>query len=134
MRATLLAAAILAIPSMGLAEAPAALDEFASTKVIRVLTLDEDGDARDTKIWVAVVDGNAYIRTSDTRWFKNLERGSSLSLVMNEKTYSAAITRIEDAARIEAVHAEFRKKYGFQDRMVGLFGGGDYVLRLDRSP
>jgi len=91
--------------------------------VIRGLTQDEDGDERDTKIWVAVVSSEPYIRMANTRWYKNLERGSSLTVVMDEKQYPATAVRVQDTKLIEQVHAKFRQTYGFQDRLVGIFGG-----------
>ena len=131
MRAILVATLSLAIPVLTHAASPAPPGELASEKVIRALTQDEDGDRRETKIWVVVVDGEPFIRTGDTRWFKNLERGSSLSLLLDDKEYPARAMKVSDAKLVETVHQTFREKYGFQDRLVGLFGGGGNVFRLE---
>ena len=123
---------LLFVTSPGLAsgDPPAPPEDLASAKVIRGLTQDEDGDERNTKIWVAVVSSEPYIRMANTRWYKNLERGSSLTAVMDEKQYPATAVRVQDTKLIEQMHAnKFRQKYDFQDRLVGIFGG-DYVLRL----
>lgn len=42
--------------------------------VIEILTTDPDGAPRETKVWVAALEGRGYVRTNDSRWFQNLER------------------------------------------------------------
>ncbi len=59
--------------------APAAPDHpdweaLADVEVIEVLTHDEDGDLRETKVWFVLLDGEPYLRTSGSRWLENLRR------------------------------------------------------------
>ena len=39
-----------------------------------IVTHDEDGGERVTKLWLVVVDGEGVIRTDDSRWFRNIQR------------------------------------------------------------
>ncbi len=99
--------------------------------VVRIVTVDEDGSERTTKIWVVVVDGVAYVRTGATRWFANLERDPSVALLAGESEYSARAERVTAAERIGRVQAAFREKYGFMDRLTGLIRiGGPRIFRL----
>ena len=131
MKAIWLASIIAVLPGISAAEPPAPPDELATARTIRVLTQDADGDERSTKIWVAVVEGDVYIRTGDTRWFKNLERDASLTIVHDDKHYPATAVQVGDSERIDAVKVAFRQKHRIMDPMVALFRGGTNVFRLD---
>ena len=131
MRASVIALLLASLPLGTLAEIPAPADDLANARTIHVLTTDADGDERKTKIWVAVVNGEAYVRTGDTRWFENLARDSALTVVLDKKLYPAVAVRVHEATRIDEVDAAFRAKHPVQDRLVSLFGGGDNILRLD---
>ena len=51
----------------------------ATLKAVHVLTTDEDGDERSTKIWLLVQGGKGYIRTSQsTTWGDNAEHSTIL--------------------------------------------------------
>ncbi len=65
---------ILALAVLGFA-APAAADSphpypdwetLADVGVIEVLTHDEDGDLRESKAWFVTVEGEVYLRTSES--------------------------------------------------------------------
>jgi hypothetical protein len=105
--------------------------ELAETDVVRIVTVDEDGAERTTKIWVVVVDRTAYVRTGATRWFANLERDPSVVVTEGESEYAARAERVTAAERISLVQTAFREKYGFMDRLTGLVRiGGPRIFRL----
>lgn len=104
---------------------------LADADVIRIVTRDEDGSERSTKIWVVVIDESAYVRTGATRWFANLERDPSAVVLDGESEYPARAERVTAAERIGQVQAAFRAKYGFMDRLTGLVRiGGPRIFRL----
>jgi hypothetical protein len=106
-----------------LAAAPAGaggLETAAAEDVVQVVTHDEDGSSRETKVWIVWVDGEAYLRTHGTRWGANLERDPQAVLRAAGTEQTVRVERVEDPARIDAVVAAFRTKYGFSDRLAGL--------------
>jgi hypothetical protein len=104
---------------------------LADADVVRIVTVDEDGSERRTKIWLVVVDQEAYVRTGATRWFANLERDPSVVVTEGESEHAARAERVTAAERISQVQAAFREKYGFMDRLTGLVRiGGPRIFRL----
>ena len=109
---------------------------LADESVIEVLTHDADGDLRETKVWVGVVDGVGYVRTSDTRWRENITRDADVVVRIEEREYPLRAELVTDAALRARVNEVFRAKYGLTDRMLGWFGneGGKYQLALRPRP
>jgi hypothetical protein len=116
--------------------APALADEIdwqamASQDVVRIITVDADGDVREKKVWIAVLDGTAWLRTGNSRWLENIRRDPEVKLRVGGQLLELRAEEIEDAAARERVDAAMRAKYGWADRMTGLLRGRDYhVLRL----
>jgi hypothetical protein len=105
--------------------------KLAEPDVVRILTIDDDGATRDTKVWITWFDGNAYIRTGDSRWHANLERDPVAVLRSGGVDVQVRVEHVSDE-RIRARQEEaVREKYGFQAAVLGLFGdGGENLLRL----
>jgi hypothetical protein len=101
--------------------------------VVEIVTRDEDGAPRETKIWLVVVDGEGYIRTGGTRWWGNVERDPDVTLRVAGVEHPLRAELVTDEALLARVVASFRTKYGFSDRMAGLVRFGDtHVMRLER--
>ena len=100
--------------------------------VIELITVDPDGDVRETKVWMAVFDGRGYVRTNDSRWFQNIERDPDLTLRLDDGDYPIRAEVRTDPALRERVDDVFREKYGWQVRVMEVFGGdgGDNLLGL----
>ena len=105
----------------------------AAAEEVEVVTRDEDGAARETTVWLAVVDGQGYLRTSQsTTWGGNVARDADLMLRIDASEYALRAVAIEDDALRARIAAAFREKYGFTDRMLDLVRGGrPRMLRLD---
>ena len=95
--------------------------DLAEARTIEVLTHDEDGDLRETTIWVVVVDGAAYINTNATTWGENVERTPRLDVRQAGSTRRFEIRFLEEEDERHRVQQAFRAKYGFQDKLLGLF-------------
>lgn len=94
---------------------------LAEVAVIEVLTQDADGSPRESKVWFVLLDGEAYLRTSDSRWLANLRRDPDLALRIEGRTYEARAEEIagdEILARVDAASVE---KYGWQERVIHVF-------------
>jgi hypothetical protein len=120
--------------AFALAAAPAAASDwspFAETDVVHVVTTDEDGAERDTKVWFVVVDGDGFVRTNDSRWLANIRRGSPLALRLEEVERPVAAEEVSDAAVAAAVEEAFKQKYGLVQRVMSVFRMREpTVLRL----
>jgi hypothetical protein len=94
---------------------------FQNADVIKILTQDDDGEARETSIWIVTFDGHGYVRTNDSRWLANIRRGSSVALRLDEQEFAVAAREPNDAAITARVEAGFKQKYGFMQRVMSTF-------------
>ena len=90
---------LLVLALAGSAQA-AALDwqRFQETDVIEIVTHDEDGDRRETSIWIVAFDDHGYVRTNDSRWLANIRRGSGVALRLGEQEFAVLAREPNDAA------------------------------------
>jgi len=119
--------AALAFAAFALATANAALAmedgfpdwrAFADVDVIDVVTQDEDGDLRETPVWFVLVDGAPYLRTRDSRWLANIERGSPVVVRIEGLEYAVSAVVETGDAIVAAVDAASAEKYGFQESLL----------------
>lgn len=108
---------------------------FADIEAIQIVTNDDDGKPRDTKVWLAVHDGNGYVRTGGTRWGDNVRRDSNVVVRIGTESFPLHAVAIPSEDPLYASVADsFRQKYGFSDRAMGILrnlGGPAMILRLD---
>jgi len=99
--------------------------------VIEIVTTDEDGSLRTTKVWVVVVDADAYVRTGNTRWGRNVERDPRIRILTAAGDHDLRVEPVTDEATRQRVTTAFRAKYGWQDRLLSPFRGSNpTILRL----
>jgi len=100
--------------------------------VIELLTTDADGKPRETKVWIAELDGRGYVRTNDSRWYRNFVRDPNGRIRYGGAEHPIRAEVVKDAALRERVDAVFAKKYPLSMWIAGLFGrhGGDNCLAL----
>jgi hypothetical protein len=129
-----------ALAAFAIASPATAVDwsPHADERVVEVVTHDEDGGERTTKIWLVVVDGAAYIRTGNTGWGGNVERDPEVRLLTASGDYDLRVEFVTDAATRDAVTAAFREKYGWSDRLISPFRGRNpkimHLLERDAAP
>jgi hypothetical protein len=104
---------------------------------IFVTTSDKNGSERETTIWIVVVDGEAFVRTSGTPWERSIKRNPHAVLTIAGGDYPVQIRRVRDRELIKRVQTQFRAKYGgTADRMarvVRLLFGGSHIYRVAQS-
>jgi hypothetical protein len=106
-------------------------DRYSEEGTVEVITTNEDGSARETKVWLAVVDGQGYIRTGKTRWGGNLERNPEITLRIGETELSMRVEFVTDPTERDAVKAALRAKHGFSDWILSpLRGRNPKIMRL----
>ena len=94
---------------------------FAEEDVVEIFTDDEDGERRETKVWVVVLDDKGYIRTNDSRWLANIRRGSPVTLRVGANEMTVAVAENEDPRVYDRVEEAFKTKYGFMQRVMSTF-------------
>ena len=127
-----LGVAFFAVVPAALADGPA-VGDVSTVEEIVVITEDDAGEAVETTIWLVMVDGNAYIRTSRrSGWGANVTRNPAITVRVEGTDFPVAVTFVEDAPERDRVTARFREKYGFQDAMIGIVRGSNPpIMRLD---
>ncbi len=99
-------------------------DKVADVGRIEIVTHDEDGDARETKIWFVVVDGQGFVRTGNSNWGQNIRRDPrDVVLRIEDREYPLRAEFIENDSLRERVVAAFRAKYGWFDGAVQIVRG-----------
>jgi hypothetical protein len=118
LRIALLLACGLALPAA--AEDPD-WQRLAGVDVIEVVTADADGARRETKVWFVLLDGEAYLRTSRSRWLENLRRDPECVLRIEGQEYEARAEEVTGGGIVERVDAASLEKYGWQERLIHPF-------------
>jgi hypothetical protein len=85
---------------------------------VHVVTQDADGDSRVTRVWIVVLDGAGIIRTQQSRWRKNIERGSPVRLRIEGRDYPVRVEDLTDPGVRMRIDEKFAEKYGWQEKMV----------------
>ena len=134
-------ALVTALLFSALAVPPAAASEphwpaMADAGTVHVLTTDEDGDARETRIWMIVVEGRPYIRTSrSSRWGGNVERDPEIAIRVEDAEYPVRAHFVEGADERARIVAAFEEKYGSNPILNWIRGDDPRIMRLDpRQP
>jgi hypothetical protein len=112
------------------AEAPD-WESLREVETVEVVTADEDGDPRETTVWIVVVDGAGIVRTGGTTWGENAVRKPELVLRAGAASYPLRVEFVEDDALRQRITDTFREKYGFSDRMLSwVRGSRPKLMRL----
>lgn len=107
-------------------------DAWAEVEQIQALTTDEAGELRETTIWIIVVDGQGYIRTSGTtKWGDDVERDPEIRMRIEGREIPIRVEFVEDEELRKRIISGFREKYGFSDVMISpLRFGRARIMRL----
>ncbi len=103
--------------SSPIAEGPLSEADFERWSV-HVLTWDADGDRRKTRVWIAAVGGTPYLRTVQTRWWQNIERGSKTRILSGDHVFPVSIEEVDDPSLRAEIDAAFAAKYGWLGRLA----------------
>ena len=96
------------------------------------MTVDPDKSRRITQVWIANIGQSAYLRTGDSRWFKNLQREPQLELRIGGMSYPCGTQVVTDATTVTNVHEAFRAKYPKRSAMFRAMGvSTNTVLELN---
>jgi hypothetical protein len=130
LKTALIAIFLLALGGVARAEYPD-WNRLADIQVIDVLTVDEDGTLRETPVWFVLLNGEAYLRTSNSHWLENLRRDSNLRIEIEGKIYEAQVEEISDQGMVEKVDIASQRKYGWQEYLINFFRmSSPQILRI----
>ena len=129
----LLVAGVCLLGALGAGAAELEWNSVADVEEVLVVTTNEDGTPRETTIWLAVVDGQGYIRTGGwTKWGDNVVRNPDIALRIGDTEHPLRASFVEDAALRERIVAAFREKYGRFDGFLNVFRGSrPPIMKLD---
>jgi hypothetical protein len=107
------------------------------TEVVVVRTLDRDGAAHDTKVWVVDYEGVPWVRVANPHraWFQRLSQNPHAQLIRGG-VERAVVARADESPEVrEAIDRRFREKYGRTDWWYGvLLRRNPVPIRLDPVP
>ena len=132
-QAILVLSALILLAPLAAAQGEEAIewDRYSEEGTVEVITTNEDGSARETKVWLAVVDGQGYIRTGSTRWGGNIERNPEIVLRIGETELPLQVEFVTDQTERDAVKDAFRAKHGFSDWILNpIRGKNPKIMRL----
>jgi hypothetical protein len=96
-------------------------EKYADVKVIEVVTVDPDGDLRETPVWFVLLEGAAYLRTSRSRWLENIRRDPKVVIRIQDEEFPLLAHAVEGEEIIGRVDTASREKYGWQEAMIHVF-------------
>jgi len=126
---------ILAVSAALLAwDTPALATDWAPYRedwIVEIITLDPDGERRETKVWMVVLDDAGYVRTNDSRWLANIRRLSDILLRTRGEEQSFRAEVDDDQALYDRVEEAFKEKYGLMQKIMSAMRvGRPTVIRL----
>lgn len=123
MRVAVLALFVLAAPDWS---------AWAPLDTVTVITNREDGSPRETTVWIAVLEGEAYLRTGNTRWGREVQRDPEIAVEREGERRAVRAVVVTDEETRAAVVRAFEEKYGWGlGRLVNAIRGRDpLILRL----
>lgn len=95
-----------------------------------IVTTEADGAARETTIWLCVLNGQGYVRGGGGQWVANSSRDGNVKLRVSGAELALRAEKLTDDAEIARVTAAFREKYGFSDTLATLIRGEPTIFRL----
>ncbi len=105
---------------------------WSDLETIEVTTVQEDGSEMVTTIWITVLEGTAYVRTSESSaWGNAVEKAETFGLRGGDEDRTVRATAINNDATRASVEDSFRQKYGFSDAMIGIFRGEARIFSVE---
>jgi hypothetical protein len=113
---------------------PVPWNTLADVDTIQIVSTNPDGTPRETTIWLVVLDGQGYVRSSATHWLANVERDPDVMVEVEGRSYPLRAAKVTDSETYQQVTQAFRTKYGWSDTLTGLIrglAGVPTILRLE---
>jgi hypothetical protein len=92
--------------------ARAAWSDFVDEQEVFAILHREDGEPHEVKIWLVVLDDQAFIRTRNTSWRADLERDRKAALRIRGQEIAIRAIPVKDPELYNRVNEAYTAKYG----------------------
>ncbi len=92
-------------------------------EVVVVHTVDDQGEARETRIWVLEDQGKIYIRGGDGGWTSRVVARPEISVEREGQRLEVLGVLQQDDGTRRRVNRLFREKYGLRDAFISMLLG-----------
>ncbi|WP_405585762.1 DUF2255 family protein [Streptomyces sp. NBC_01190] len=113
-----------------------AIDYFANTETVRIVTERADGGEVVTPIWSVVVDGVPYIRSAygpDSKWYRRVQRAGR-ALFDGDERYLVTIDNVDDETTVGKVDDAYRAKFAGSPYLSDLLAPEIRALTMRLTP
>jgi len=97
-------------------------ESVAATRTPWIVTHESDGGEKARPLWLVVLDGRGYIRTSQTSWFADIQGDANVMLRVGEIAYPLRAVPVVERSLRDRVSQGFREKYGVFDFLIHPWG------------
>jgi hypothetical protein len=97
-------------------------EAVAATRTPRILTHEADGGEKARPIWLVVLDGRGYIRTSQTSWLADIAGDANVMLRVGDVAYPLRAAPVVERSLRHKISQGFREKYGVFDFLIHPWG------------
>jgi hypothetical protein len=106
------------------------------TEEVRIETSEIGGQVHRTTIWVVVDGDGVFVRSAygpDARWYREATTNPDVTLLVDDRSLKAHVTRVTDADEITRMSAALQRKYAGDPSMPGMIRAEllPLTLRLD---
>ncbi len=104
-------------------------------EVVELHTLDENGEAVTTRLWIVDDDGYQYLRVGadGSGWFSRIESSDSIELTRDGRTSTYTVELRPDKS--ERINALMQDKYTWGDSFIGaMLGSREGSLPIELHP
>ena len=105
-------------------------------EVATLVTFDDRGRGRDSRVWIVDVDGATYVRapSEDCQWFERLRSHPVVHLSRGDGLLTVRAEPVDDAAAREVVNHAMHDKYRGFDDLIALWRDPSHSVPVRLEP
>jgi hypothetical protein len=105
-------------------------------EVATLVTFDDRGRGRDSRLWIVDVDGSTYVRApdADCQWLTRLRSHPIVHLSRGDGLRTVRAEPVGDGAAREVVNHAMHDKYGGFDELIGLWRDPSHSVPVRLEP
>jgi hypothetical protein len=105
-------------------------------EIVTVTTLNAEGQAFETQLWIVQVEGTSYLRANSPRsdWLARARRGPAVELQRGATVGPWRVVPENDPERRQRVNQAMAEKYSLSDRLLVLLFDRDEMVPLRLEP
>ena len=109
-------------------------EAVAATQTPWIVTYRSGGGEKARPIWLVVLNGRGYIRTSQTSWLADIAGDANVMLRVGEVAYPLRAVPVVERSLRDQISQGFREKYGVLDFLIHPWGapGANVLVLVER--